>query len=89
MNNEAIQTNFFQNSLFLLQCIEEFDIRIFLKYHARMREESEYSRPQIRLFGTVYEAFKYLAVPYMYTIKCTNGYGSELLFIVFGNVLNC
>jgi hypothetical protein len=89
MDDKTIEPQLLHDLLLFFRCIQEFDIRILLQHHPRVWEKSEYGRPQSQFFGIVYEALKYFTVTYMYSIESSDCNGGEMLFIVFGNALDC
>jgi len=55
-----------------------------------MREKSKYRGLETGFFGTIYEAFQYLAVTHVHSVKCANG-NHSLMWKVFKmrNVMDC
>jgi hypothetical protein len=54
-----------------------------------MRKKSKYGGFQLQNFGIIYETLQYFTMANMHSIKCTNGNGSRVRFIVIGDALNC
>ena len=88
LNDKVIKPHRLEDLPFFIQSIQQFDVRILLENHPRMGKKCEDRRPQIHLFGIIYETFQYFTMTYVNTVKSTYGYGRKVLFIVIGNALN-
>lgn len=89
MNDQAVEPNFFHDSCFLINGIEEFYIRVLLKDHAGVGKKCKYRGLQLPRLRSTYEMLEYFFVAQMHTVKSTYRNGSEMLFIVFRNALDC
>lgn len=90
MDDQIIQSQTFQNLLFLFEGVQQFDVHIFLQYHSWMREKGEDRGFESGVFGIVCDAFQYLTVAQMHTIKCADGHHSLMRNLLkMRNVLDC